>query len=338
MAAATLQLVVAGVVTAAAAAASTTDAASSAANCSAQHWSEPGDVVVRHEKVDEPFASHALFPTTISTTRLEDTDLRTALIEWARAQIASMRHERPEQPFDNDAFYSWQTQTQVPLGQEHELPPLFTSSSTSMDPVRRLRRLARQQCTRHLSAGVAADELNEWQHHLGSRELIAWAATYDGTEGGHGTHDHGDALCSGVLYLRVPRGAPPLIFADPRLVGARLAYAADGGYSNMDDGRPQLDDATLRQLQRVDKWMSKRTSVLKQVGERVDLAFASRREAGGPFRHKALFAPSDGDVVLFPPWLFHQVPAQWAPDGDADGSERVMFAFNLLQKASASVA
>ena len=48
---------------------------------------------------------------------------------------------------------------------------------------------------------------------------------------------------------------------------------------------------------------------------------------GGFFTDLPFYDVREGDMVLFPPWLFHEVPAEWAPreaaaDDDAHGGGR----------------
>ena len=328
------------------------------ANCSAAHFAQPGDHIIDgHESQESTFFTHELFPTKIATTRCEDAKLQKDLTEWVLAQLDNMRSQKEYagRRVTNDEFHRWQTQTQAPLGEEHLLPP----SSTMSDPFHQLRRLARQQCTRFLissSGGGDETEVDAFRHHLGTRELIAWAATYDGKmDDGHDSHDHGDALCSGVLYLRMPTGAPPLMFSDPRLVGERLKYAAAGGYDNTggggyDNSDPgsgtNLDRSRRLKRKRMSQWMQGNAERLAAVADDVDMVFASSTQQRGPFRSHALLQPRDGDMVLFPPWLFHSVPKEWAPTASlseaeevaggaaAERGERLVFAFNLLQAAT----
>ena len=309
-------------------------------NCSAAHFAQPGDRIIDGHDTQAAFTTHELFPTSIATTRCEDAALREDLAAWAKAQLDSMQSQKEYagKHITNDEFYRWQTQTQAPLGEEHLLPP----SSTMSDPIHRLRRLARQQCTRFLTSSGPRDgdaEAGALRQHLGTRELIAWAATYDGrTDDGHASHDHGDALCSGVLYLRVSTGAPPLRFSDPRLVGARLKYAADGGYmlDEVDAGSGTNADRARRQKRvRMAQWMQANRKQLAAIADDVDVTFASSTQPRGPFRSHALLQPRDGLMVLFPPYLFHSVPKEWAPAAslaeDELGGERLVFAFNLMQ-------
>ena len=354
-------------------------------NCSASpssslaHWSEANDLVINDNHASDSLTMHTLFPTTVATTRCTDGTLLQELKEWIDTEVATMHRGRPPQPYvNNDEFYSWQTREQAPLGVEHALP----AASTVADPMHRLRRLAREQCTRYLSSGMAGGdeaEMAAYRRHLGTRELIAWAAKYDGKhDRGHAEHDHGDAICSGVLYLRMPPRAPPLIFSDPRLVGRRLAYAASGGYEhageNTDewvaekatheapsagqrgraDGAVDSPEASpvaarRRERQRQAEWMRKQARQLEAIGSSVDMAFASAPVPRGPFATRALLSAREGDMVLFPPWLFHSVPSQWQPrvsvpaqEGDSSrddashGGERIVIAFNLLQVATAA--
>ena len=171
---------------------------------------------------------------------------------------------------------------------------------------------------------------------------------------GHDSRDRGDALCSGVLYLRMPTGAPPLMFSDPRLVGERLKYAPAAAMTipaaaarQRDPGSgTNLDRSRRLKRKRMSQWMQGNAERLAAVADDVDMVFASSTQQRGPFRSHALLQPRDGDMVLFPPWLFHSVPKEWAPTASlseaeevaggaaAERGERLVFAFNLLQAAT----
>lgn len=48
----------------------------------------------------------------------------------------------------------------------------------------------------------------------------------------------------------------------------------------------------------------------------------------GPFASTVRLDVRDGDVIMFPAWLMHSVPAKWS-EGAVDGDERVVFSFNI---------
>ncbi len=137
---------------------------------------------------------------------------------------------------------------------------------------------------------AAADYLEE--HGTGAAEaealaqdspLFCWASVHTGGSV-HPPHVHSDSAVTGTYYARRPAGSAPLSLEDPR-------------------GRSPLDlvaglEARLR------------------YGE-------GQSDAMPPFDRSVLIEPTEGEIVVFPPWLVHSVPHAVADDETL----RVSFSF-----------
>lgn len=116
--------------------------------------------------------------------------------------------------------------------------------------------------------------------------LFIWAAVY--TAGtDHSAHMHEDAMCSGVYYSRSAAGSSPITFSDPRGTDKLKLLLGQGGRLPEDE---------------------------KQF------------EPRAPFHHQYSFLPKQGDMVLFPSFTAHEVPANIFDKRDAS---RIVWAFNL---------
>jgi len=135
-------------------------------------------------------------------------------------------------------------------------------------------------------------------------DVVVWAASLVPGDPGHQKHTHFDTLCTGVLYLDTPPGSAPIIFSDPR-------------------GTPRM-------------WMEGREAAARTDSNwRLRPAMVNAQWLGTPavvpFSGRAAFFPSEGDLLLFPPWLTHEVP-EADVDIDAAIGERTSFAFDLLPR------
>lgn len=131
---------------------------------------------------------------------------------------------------------------------------------------------------------------------------------YTPGSGGHGQHNHGGCLCSGVFYVSVPSGAPPLEFVDPRDARARVeTHDSDNFPPVIKDGHDDAWDLAA-----------------------LDIPFRHGDDARGPFSTRRIFKAARGDMVLFPPWLIHQVPDEWTTLPTIEAGTRIVYSFNLL--------
>jgi uncharacterized protein (TIGR02466 family) len=130
-------------------------------------------------------------------------------------------------------------------------------------------------------------------HHIESAQadkmsngaLFVWASVH-GKGGCHPPHVHSDSCCTGTYYARCPPGSSPLVLDDPR-------------------GKTPFDI-----MVRIEK-------NLTTGGGDVDSGYP-------PFHQQVVVPAVEGQLVMFPPFLVHQVPpcdsAEW----------RVSFSFNLM--------
>lgn len=131
---------------------------------------------------------------------------------------------------------------------------------------------------------------------------------YTPGSGGHGQHNHGGCLCSGVFYVSLPSGAPPLEFVDPRDARARVeTHDSDNFPPVIKDGHDDAWDLAA-----------------------LDIPFRHGDDARGPFSTRRIFKAARGDMVLFPPWLIHQVPDEWTTLPTIEAGTRIVYSFNLL--------
>ena len=82
-------------------------------------------------------------------------------------------------------------------------------------------------------------------------------------------HHHGDALWSGVYYLRLPEDAPPLVFEDPRQGAVRRARLANGALEP-DTFAPELAEGRLLLFP---GWLRHRVEPNMGAGTRVSVSF-----------------------------------------------------------------
>jgi hypothetical protein len=190
-----------------------------------------------------------------------------------------------------------------------------------------------------------SEEEATYRKHLESRDLLLWSAIHTSSSGrGHNLHMH-NGLCAGVLYVEMPVGAPQLEFTDPRHARTRLRLfqeSAMGLTQAENDRRIHAEaraDGSVKQLppsnREVKAWRQSRA-----VGgcsfqdpltcfPNVEASQTDELSApAGPFHTQVRLHASTGDLVLFPTWLAHEVPADWGSNA-APGEERIVFSFNL---------
>ena len=130
-----------------------------------------------------------------------------------------------------------------------------------------------------------------------SAKLYCWASVHTGGSG-HPPHVHSDSAVTGTFYARRPKTTAPIVFDDPR------------GTSPFD--------------------------VLAGVESELRFGLKSLTSAPPPFDLGFEVAPDEGDVLFFPPWLVHSVPAL-DPGGEGAQQVRVSFSFNMRGPWSVTV-
>ena len=121
-----------------------------------------------------------------------------------------------------------------------------------------------------------------------TERIEGWTSVHkDGIR--HPIHAHPDTTLAGTIYLRVPReGAGAIVWSDPR----GLRYKGEIGDVDCSRRRDEID---------CDDFLALGSNTVRVV-------------------------PETGTIVLFPPWLRHQVEPTL---GNGD-SPRVAFSFNLM--------
>ena len=145
----------------------------------------------------------------------------------------------------------------------------------------------------HSSASHAISLLQQ-----GILSLDVWAAIQRGKGSYHKTHVHDGALVSGVYYVSVPAGSAPLILYKPQ---EDPPTGSMGSHHHNDNDKDAPKPMILEEAIQESNCQSE----------------------------KVLFFPSEGHVILFPPWLPHGVPTAAAKEDSCCLSPRVSFAFNL---------
>ena len=146
------------------------------------------------------------------------------------------------------------------------------------------------------------------QSFVGGTDLLptfsvdVWAAIQRGDRAHHPDHVHEGAVLSGVYYAEVPEGSAPLCLRRP-------------------DDTPDCSDANADTLADIsnDGWQDEITSSRLTQNESGDV----------------LLWPREGDLILFPPWLYHGVQmvdssfgSHTAPPRRSNAA-RVSLAFNI---------
>ncbi len=139
------------------------------------------------------------------------------------------------------------------------------------------------------AGGTAASADDVAAEFCRSAKLYCWASVHTGGSG-HPPHVHSDSAVTGTFYAQRPAGTAPIVFDDPR------------GTSPFD--------------------------VLAGVESELRFGLKSLTSAPPPFDRGFTVAPARGDVLFFPPWLVHSVPAV-DPAGPGAGQVRVSFSFNM---------
>jgi len=250
--------------------------------------------------IDRSYETRQLFESRVTTATMRDT----ALLEELRTAALSMHRAASKRRggyIDNNAFFNMQSSSQEAL--VRQFPAL-----------RRLRRAAVDACVTHVmntSAAVAADNAAALEAELRRGKLLFWAAILRPGDN-HDRHVHEGSICSGVLYVSTADDAAPIVFSDPR--GAHRHYY-------------DLPDDVSRLLNR------------RNTAGDVQAAL-SFEHSQAPFIGQTALFPRDGDMVLFPSYLAHQVLKRGGtarPEGAPDASDaraRISYAFNLEMSSS----
>ena len=245
------------------------------------------------------FATQALWPTFVSTARVNDDALLQSFEAHAwelRAEMmaALAKNATLPQQFDNDLFFRFQDAKTLKLNEDR------ADSAPAL-----LRELGRQACVQHLvqsNPDRATD--HRYRRYLEQRSIFVWAAFIRPGDEGHGSHIHGGSVCSGVLWTSVPPGSPPLILRDPRHLPSRLQAHDD------------------------DNFPTSCSPGCVETPPDIFVPFVHDYEPAA-FSTQSVVRPVAGDVVTFAPWLVHEVPKEWGAEAPT-GAQRIAFSWNLL--------
>eukprot|EP01048_Picozoa_sp_COSAG05_P016208 COSAG05_NODE_2058_length_3629_cov_11.238810_2_plen_615_part_00 len=228
--------------------------------------------------------THKLWPTLVSTVNLYESaesrhrvdGLLLRLSEAAQeAHSAFLQTDKacesnPDPACDdNDEFFHWQGGASA-AGQRL---PLRTRD------IAYFKQLAIGACLAHLQAHRRPEISLEDLGWPDGEQFQLWAAVLGGEKAqgaaGHGEHTHANAICSGALYVSVPRNTStsPIIFSDPR-----------GSWALSREGGP---------------W---RPTML--------FTGSSPGQPLAPFHQQYQLVPQAGELVIFPSWLMHSVQPQ----------------------------
>ena len=214
-----------------------------------------------------------------------------------RQRLVALAHDMMRQMsrrrrFENNAFFNYQ------MGMQDRL--------RAHPDIRQLRSLAKHACLKHIgaqhrAAGGTAESAAALDAYARSLDIGLWAAALHPGRS-HNKHVHEGAICSGVLYLDLPNGSSPIVFSDPR--------GSPRHYEDYPAEVPQ-EEATSFGPGDHSHW-------------RLD------EQPHAPFVGQAAFFPKEGDVVLFPSWLTHEVKATEARGAtNQTAATRISYAFNL---------
>jgi len=137
-------------------------------------------------------------------------------------------------------------------------------------------------------------------------DVDIWATVQRGSGARHPDHIHEGAIVSGVFYANVPRGSAPLALRRPQLSAVRTENIAT---------RSDNENRIIS---------NKHSNPLEEM-----TGFELLNDQGD-----MLFHPKEGQIIIFPPWLYHGVPSVedniiQRNSNDATSGERVSFAFNI---------
>ena len=257
--------------------------------------------------------THQLWPTLVSIATLtpatanesavrEDTAFLRRLNKAARTAYHEYHRGGPNDEFppckgelgcdDNTQFFHWQYGF-LPLYVKQKQPQTQRVPLAAED-LDRLQQIAIDACLAHVLAHRRPATLDDLGFPTPSRFQL-WVSVLGGQHAmniGHGPHAHTNSVCSGTFYSKAPeRGAAaPLVFSDPR--GAWRSLSQSASVLAAELGEDGLRNRLPTQPQ-------------------------------APFHHQYSFAPTAGELVLFPSWLVHHVEPQ-------EGGERIAWSFNVV--------
>lgn len=175
---------------------------------------------------------------------------------------------------------------QLQHARENEYETHLTGFQT-LPEFHHLKREMREAATAYLKDhGLSGEEASNL---TANAPLFVWSSVHTGGSL-HPPHVHSDSMCTGTFYAQRPTLSAPIVFDDPR-------------------GRSPFDvlvgiESNLRYGQAANNMLTDLTP---------------------PFDQPVVVDPDEGECVLFPPWLVHQVPGT-----TPDEIVRVSFSFNML--------
>ena len=310
-------------------------------------YSLPSTDLVKTEAILTSISTRPIFPTSVSRARIADDALLADLVMAAQSlertfKTLTSNASSGLEP-NNHMFYAWQM-LHYDRWPEEGLrrvlrPPLAAAlerltsvvRSACIEQVLMSERQQQPGFEEGLEDAFGSAERDAYRRHLQSVQVTLWSAI-DRAPGdglGHPAHLHG-GYCSGVAYVRMPHGAPQLRLIDPRDARTRLKVF-DGGRQSQQTAESQASDdvhvATTAWREARSRATCDQVDLLSCIPD-VDARFKSDLAPHGPFSSKVAVAAQTGDVILFPPWLAHEVPPQW-DDNAQNGDERIVFSFNM---------
>lgn len=214
-------------------------------------------------------------------------------------------------PTDNDRFFEYQRLNGYRLKPQYHDSDIDANHSTcdEMELLRTcivpaaaalyLREIARTFPTkkRDILKMVEALEIRDFAGMM--LDVDIWATIQRGSGARHPDHIHEGAIVSGVFYANMPTGSAPLVLRRPN----------SGDEASSANGIIEKESRNHNPVVALDGF--------EQLNDQGDL----------------VFRPSEGSLIIFPPWLYHGVPSV---EGNVNNSnptnesgERVSFAFNV---------